>query len=109
MAKTRNSKLSTLNPKRIFSYRNLSKNIGFILFVAGLAVIYIWNAHSSERNIREMNKLNSELKELHYKHVTTQAELDNRSLESRVIDMVEPMGLKVSGELPKKLGDRNED
>jgi len=102
MTKTRNPKLS-LNPKRFFSYSYLSKNIGFILFVAGLAVIYIWNTHSAERNIREMNVLNKELKELHYKHVTTQAELDNRSLESRVVQMVKPIGLKVSNELPKKL------
>lgn len=104
MSKTRDyNRLSGLHPKKLFSYTNLSRNLGYILFVAGLMIVYIWNAHSAERNIREMNKLNRDLKELHYKHVTTQAELDNRSLESRVIDMVEPMGLKVSNALPKKL------
>jgi hypothetical protein len=98
--------LSALHPKKLFSYTNLAKNLGYIFFLAGLAIIYIWNAHSAERNVREMNALNRELKELNHKHVTTQAELDNRSLESRVIDMVQPMGLKVSGELPKKLEEK---
>lgn len=104
MSQTREyNRLSALHPKNLFSYRNLSRNIGYILFLAGLAILYIWNAHSAERNIREMNELSRQLKELNYKHVTKQAELDNRSLESRVIEVVEPMGLKVSGELPKKL------
>lgn len=104
MSKTRDyTKLSSLNPKKLFSYATISKNLRFILFISGLAMFYIWNTHSAERNIREMNVLNRELKELNSKHVTTQAELDNRSLESRVIDMVQPLGLKVSNELPKRL------
>jgi hypothetical protein len=104
MTKTRDySKLAAFNPKRLLSYAFIAKHLGYILFLSALAIVYIWNAHSAERNIREMNVLSRQLKELNYEHVTTQAELDNRSLESRVIDMVEPLGLKVSAVLPKQL------
>ena len=35
--------------------------IPFILFIAGLGILYIANAHYSEKNVRELNQIEKEL------------------------------------------------
>ena len=45
------------------SYHWIMKNIGFFLFLAALAVIYIYNGHYADKIVRDINRTNKELKE----------------------------------------------
>ena len=83
-----------LNMKKLFSFENIFSNLPFLLFVAALAVMYIWNRHSSERHLREMDKLQNELIEYNWEFTSTKSELNNKSKQSEVAEMVDPLGLK---------------
>lgn len=75
----------------------------YIFFLAALAIVYIWNRHGSERNLREMNKINLVLNERMWEYTTTSSELMNRCKPSEVARAVAPLGLIELSEPPKKI------
>jgi hypothetical protein len=91
--------------KRMFSYRWIVKNIPFFLFMAVLAVIYIYNGHSADKTVRQMTKVNRELKELQYEYKTLKSEVMFRSKQSELARAVEPFGLKELLQPPIVIGD----
>ena len=91
--------------KRMFSYRWIVKNIPFFLFMAVLAVIYIYNGHSADKTVRQMTRVNRELKELQYEYKTLKSEVMFRSKQSELARAVEPFGLKELLQPPIVLGD----
>ncbi len=78
----------------ILSYRWIMKNIRFFLFLAALAVVYIYNGHYADRVVRDINRTNKELKELQYEYKTLRSEVMFRSKQSELAKAVEPFGLK---------------
>ena len=80
--------------KRLFGYRWIVKNIPFFLFLSVLAVIYIYNGHYADNTVRNINKLNRELKELQYEYKTLKSEVMFRSKQSELAKAVQPLGLK---------------
>ncbi|HMF71332.1 MAG TPA: FtsL-like putative cell division protein [Flavitalea sp.] len=91
--------------KRMLSYRWIVKNIPFFLFMAVLAVIYIYNGHSADKTVRQMTRVNRELKELQYEYKTLKSEVMFRSKQSELARDVEPFGLKELLQPPVVLGD----
>ena len=79
---------------RIFSYRWITRNIPFFLFLAGLAVVYIYNGHFAHKTIRSINRVSSELKELHHEYKTLKSEVMFRSKQSELAKEVDTLGLK---------------
>jgi hypothetical protein len=63
----------------------------FILFLSFLALIYIGNRHSAENNIREIDKLGKEVKELSWDFKTLKADLMFKSKETEVISRVDTL------------------
>jgi len=80
--------------KRLLSYQWIVKNIPFFLFLAVLAVIYIYNGHYADKTVRNINKVSRELKELQYEYKTLKSEVMFRSKQSELAKAVEPLGLK---------------
>jgi len=80
--------------KRLFGYRWIVKNIPFFLFLAVLAIIYIYNGHYADNTVRNINKVNRELKELQYEYKTLKSEVMFRSKQSELAKTVQPLGLK---------------
>ena len=85
------------------SFEAIVKNLPFLLFLALLATIYIWNTHYMKRNVRQINDVADEVKELRWEYTTTKAELTNLSKQSELAKLVEPIGLKELKEQPKKI------
>lgn len=83
-----------LGYRRLQMYRWLIKNIPFFLFLAVLAVIYIYNGHYADKIVRNISKTNNELKELQYEYKTLKSEVMFRSKQSELAKAVEPFGLK---------------
>ena len=75
----------------------------FVIFVAMLGMIYISNRHFAEKNIREIDKLNKEVKELSWDFKTLKADLMLRSTQTEVAKQVDTLGLKEPVEPPKKI------
>jgi hypothetical protein len=80
--------------KRLLNYQWIVRNISFFLFLAVLAVIYIYNGHYADKTARNINKVSKELKELQYEYKTLKSEVMFRSKQSELAKAVEPFGLK---------------
>jgi len=78
----------------LLGYQWIMKNIRFFLFLAALAVIYIYNGHYADKVVRDINRTNKELKELQYEYKTLKSEVMFRSKQSELARAVEPFGLK---------------
>jgi hypothetical protein len=80
--------------KRLLNYQNIVKQIPFFLFMALLAIIYIYNGHQADKTIRQISKTSNELKELQYEYKYVQGDVLSRSKQSELIEAVQPLGLK---------------
>lgn len=80
--------------KRWLNYQSIVQQVPFILFLALLAVIYIYNGHYADKTIRSINKTAKEVKELQWEYKTVKGEVMFRSKQSELAKAVEPLGLK---------------
>ena len=80
--------------KKWLNYHSIVKQVPFFLFLALLAVIYIYNGHYADKMIRATNITGKEVKELQYEYKTVKSEVMFRSQESELAKAVEPLGLK---------------
>ena len=103
MPEANNDKTNKNPLKGLFNYQWIVKNIPFFLFLSVLAVLYIANGHRSDRTIRKINSTASELKELQYEYKTLKSEVMYRSEEIQIVKASEPLGLKVSKDMPRRL------
>ncbi len=75
----------------------------FILFLALLCMVYIGNKHLAEKNVRSIDKLTREVKELSWDYKTLKADLMLKSTQSEVAKQVDTLGLKELVEPPQKI------
>src|SRR5579871_7062362 len=90
---------------RLMSTKWIMKNMAFFLFLAALAVIYIYNGHYADKVVRDINRTNKELKELQYEYKTLKSEVMFRSKQSELAKAVAPFGLKELTSPPFTLAD----
>ena len=86
--------------KRLLNYQSIVKQVPFFLFLAVLAVLYIYNGHYADKTIRNINKTAKEVKELQYEYKTVKSEVMFRSKQSELVKAIEPLGLKELVESP---------
>ena len=79
------------------------KHIYYFLFLAVLAVIYIYNGHYAENTIKDINRSARELKELQYEYKTVKGELMMRGKQSEIAKAAEPLGLKELKQPPVRI------
>lgn len=80
--------------KRWLNYQSIVKQVPFFLFLAALAVVYIFNGHYADKTIRKINRLSKEVKELKYEYIAVKSKVMYQSKQSVLIKVVEPLGLK---------------
>ena len=80
--------------KRLLNYQSIVRQIPFFLFLALLAVLYIYNGHLADKTIRDIGRTARELKELQYEYKTVKGEVMFRSKQSELVEAVKPLGLK---------------
>ncbi len=81
----------------------ITGNLNFFLFISVLTVLYIANGHMADKVIRNINKAQNDIKELQYQYKTVKSEVMYKSEEAQVLKAAEPLGLKISKEVPKRL------
>ena len=80
--------------KRFLSHEWVVKNIPFFLFLAVLAVFYIYNGHYEDKMTRKIGATEKHIKELEYEYKTIKSEVIFRSKASELVKAVAPLGLK---------------
>ena len=91
-----------LNGSFLTSENTLS-HVPFLLYLVGIALIYIANSYYAETTVREINSITSELKELKSEYITTKSDLMHVSKQSQVALLAAQVELKESTIPPKKL------
>jgi hypothetical protein len=86
--------------KQWLNYQSIVKQVPFFLFLALLAIIYIYNGHLADKTIRNIGKTAKEVKELQYEYKTVKSEVMFLSKQSELVKAVEPLGLKELMEAP---------
>ncbi len=97
-----------LDWKRLFNHKWVVMNIPFFLFLALLAVIYIFNGHFADKLERKIGASEKHIKELDYEFKTIKSEVIFRSKASELAKAVEPLGLKIMTQPPVILEDDDE-
>jgi hypothetical protein len=93
----------------ISDYLNISEhttnwvfaNFRFVLFMCFLAIIYIANAHYAERNVRDIQRLQKEIKELKWEYTAIKSETMFRSMQSQMHSSLDPSGIRLGSKGPK--------
>ena len=91
--------------KQWLNYQSIVKQVPFFLFLAVLAVLYIYNGHQADKTIRSINRTEKEVKELQYEYTAVKGELISRSMQSKLLEAVKPLELKELTESPVVLND----
>ncbi len=80
--------------RRFLNHQWVVQNIPFFLFLALLAVLYIFNGHYADKVTRKIGATEKHIKELEYEYKTIKSEVIFRSKASELAKAVEPLGLK---------------
>jgi hypothetical protein len=89
--------------KGIINAETVTSALPFILFLALLGMIYIANRNFAEKNIRDIDKISKEVKDLSYDYKTTKAELAFKSTLTEVAKQADTLGIKESLTPPQKI------
>ena len=81
------------------------RSSSFFLFLAALAVVYIYNGHYADNISRDITRTDKEVKELQYEYKTLKSEVMFRSKQSELARAVAPFGLKELTRPPYILAD----
>lgn len=91
------------NSSGFFTEASAIKWFPFLIFLVFIAMVYIGNRHFAEKNVREIDKLNRELKELRSEYMTNKAELMYKSNQTELAKSLEITGIKESKVPPIKI------
>lgn len=75
----------------------------FLLFMTFLGLVYIANIYYAEENIRRIDDISRDLKELRYEYISTHTKLMHISKQSELVKRLEFLGLKESTTPPFKI------
>ncbi|MBK6627322.1 MAG: hypothetical protein IPJ87_12130 [Flavobacteriales bacterium] len=78
-------------------------NMPFLLFIAGLMLVYIGYGYWTERTVRDLHRTDADLKELRSEYITVRSHLDRTEQQSQVAEDISGLGLRESRVPPRKL------
>jgi len=82
---------------------NVLGNMSFILFCAGMMIVYIAYGYHTERVVRDLDRTGTELKELRSEYITVRAQLEKQEQQSQVAAGIGALGLRESRVPPIKV------
>lgn len=79
------------------------KNLSFVLFLGFLAVVYIANSRFSEKNVRQIQHLQRDLRELRWQYMTLESENMYNSRQSELAEQLKDDNFEAFGAQPKRI------
>lgn len=101
--KMTNGFFRTFFSEGVISKESATEMLPFLLFLAFLTMIYIANSHMAISNVRKIDKLHKEVKELSWEYKSLKADLMFKSKLTEVSKVVDTLGIKELIEPPKKI------
>jgi hypothetical protein len=94
--------------KGFLTEKEAYKAFPFFAYLGLLGMLYICNTHIAERNIRDIGKIDKQVKELGWDYKITEGNLAYKSTFSQIKSRVDTMGLKESLQPPQKISVRED-
>lgn len=99
---------ATIFFKKLFVEGAVSKEaatdmLPYLVFLCVLGMAYIANSHMAVKNIRDIDRLSKEVKELGWEYKSLKADLMFKSKMTEVVKKVDTIGLKELVAPPKKI------
>ena len=76
-------------------------NFSYLLFLGFLGIVYIANSHFAEKNVRGIQQVQKEIKELKWEYTSIKSETMYKSMQSQMDESLEPVGLDLENKGPK--------
>lgn len=95
--------LRTLGIDDLVTYVQVLKNFFVVLVLVFVGIVEIFNTHLAERMTRRINSKKQEIKELRWEYMSVNAEKNEKTKQSEIQKLVEPLGLKSLQEPPIKI------
>lgn len=76
------------------------KNLPFLLYLSLLILLMISSSHQADRKVHRINSLREEVKELSSEYIEVHTQLMNESLESKVEEKAQELGLQKARKAP---------
>lgn len=87
-----------------FSAEAILKNLPFVLFLGFIGLIYIMNAHYSEKKLWQIQQYKKEIEKLDWEYTSIKSDLMYQTKQSEVAKAVKDIGLKnAKGSHPKRI------
>jgi hypothetical protein len=80
-----------------------TRALPFVLFIAFLGMVYIGNRHLADKNVRKIDKLKKEVKELNWGYKVAKADMAFKSTLNEVAQRTDTLGIKESILPPQKI------
>jgi hypothetical protein len=98
-------------PRPIKDYMNIGPilsdwvfgNLPYVFFLFFLGVIYIANANFADKQVRKIQGLEKEIKDVKWRYNAAKADLMLNTKQSEVEQMVQPYGLRSSNARTKRI------
>lgn len=74
-----------------------------MLFLCGMAILYIAYGYFTESTVKQIYRVDAELKELKAEYLTTQSSLQQIRQQSNIADAIKEIGLTESVTPPQKI------
>ena len=87
----------------VVSKEAATEMLPFLIFLSVLCMLHIANSHMAVKNVRNIDKLNKEVKELSWEYKSLKADLMFKSKLTEVAKKVDTLGIKELTEPPKKI------
>jgi hypothetical protein len=100
--------IRALNVIGLIDRAALIRVMPFVFFLTFLAVIYIANSYMAENTIRDIDRMERDLKELRSEYISGKSELMVKSKQTEVAAAVASTGIKESTDAPRKIIDRKD-
>ncbi len=95
--------LKTFFTEGVVSKEAATQILPFLMFLCVLGMVYIANSHMAIKNIRNIDKLNKEVKELSWEYKSLKADLMFKSKLTEVAKKVDTLGIKELIAPPQKI------
>ena len=87
-------------PRTPLFLRKADKYLKFVVFLVVVGLVYIWNAHMAEKQVRRKDQLNREIRELKSEYSTLNADMSFGTRQTEIAGRVDTLGLTILVEPP---------
>ncbi len=88
---------------KMIGYDGIASNLSFLLFLAGLMLLYIANNHYAMKSIKKLNQSELQVKQMKWEYVNLKSDLEHKSQQSYIARQLETTGIKELKQPPVKI------